>query len=151
MFSLNESTDQVVYSIVVVALIAAITLKLIRAFRHKDEKRWPLIFVGLYNILMLLLYLLGMMTQVSSEGFGFLPLLTLTLPWSRLIEWVFDYTGISNLRVWGSGFAGTLLINFVTYNVLAGPANSYILYFLLKRRRRKMTEDEAWEQARRSR
>ncbi|MFZ0731013.1 MAG: hypothetical protein WAM79_01690 [Candidatus Sulfotelmatobacter sp.] len=142
---------QAVYAIVVVAVIAVITVMLFRAFRRKDEKPWPEFFVGLYNIVLLLLYLFGMATQVSSEGFGFVPLLALTLPWSRLIEWLFDQTGVSGLGFWGSGLSGTFFINFITYNVLAGSANSFILYFLLKRRRRKVAEDEAWEQARRNR
>lgn len=143
--------DQVAYSIVVVVVITAITVMLFRAFRRKDEKPWPAFFVGLYNIVLLLLYLFGMLTQVSSEGFGFFPLLTLTLPWSRLIEWLFDQTGVSDLGFWGNGLGGTLFINFITYNVLAGPANSCILYFLLKRRQRKVAENEAWEQARHNR
>lgn len=149
MFNQSDSATLVVYSVVVTAVIAAITVMLYRGFRRKAEKPWPALFVGLYNILLLLLFLFGMMTQVTSEGFGFLPLLALTLPWSRLLEWLFDYMGISDLSLWGNGFAGTLLINFITYNVLAGPANSCIIYFLLKRRQRKVAEDEAWEQARR--
>jgi hypothetical protein len=138
MFSLSESTDQVVYSVVVVIAIAVITLKLIVAFRHKDEKPWPAICVGLYNVLLLLLYLLGMVTQASSEGFGFLPLLVLTLPWSGLAVWWFaSQSGLSDHNFAGSGFDPTLLINFVIFNVLAGPANSCLLYFLLKRRQRR--------------
>jgi uncharacterized membrane protein HdeD (DUF308 family) len=151
MSSSNEVAVQAAYSVVVVVLVAGIAVMLHRVFHRQDERRWPAFFVGLYNILLLLLYLLGMMTQANSEGFGFLPLLALTLPWSRLIEWTFDYTGIYDLCIWGSGFAGTLLINFTTYNVLAGPANSIILYYLLRRRQRKVAEDEAWEQTRRNR
>jgi len=149
MFDLSDSMVQVVYLVVVPMVIAVISAILFRWFRHNDERPWPALFVGLYNILLLLLFLLGMTTQRSLEGFGFLPLLALTLPWSRLLEWLFDYAGISNLG--GNGLAGTLLMNFVTYNVLAGPANSCILYFLLKRRQRKASEDEVWEQARRNR
>jgi hypothetical protein len=134
---------QAVYAIVVVAVIAVITVMLFRAFRRKDEKPWSEFFVGLYNIVLLLLYLFGMATQVSLEGFGFLPLLTLTLPWSRLIEWLFDQTGVSDLGIWGNGLGGTLFINFITYNVLAGSANSCILYFLLKRRQKKQAEQRA--------
>jgi hypothetical protein len=37
------------------------------------------------------------------------------------------------------------LLNFVVFDVLAGPVNSCVIYFLLKRRRKKVAEDEAWE------
>ena len=133
---------------IVVAVIAVISVALFRAFRREGEKPWPTFFVGIYNILLLLLYLLGMMSQVSSEGFGFLPLMALTLPWSGLAMWWFaSHSGLSDHNFSASSFDPTLLINFLIFNVLAGPANSYILYFLLKRRQKKVAEDEAWEQA----
>jgi hypothetical protein len=144
--------DQTAYSIVVVAVIGAITVKLFRAFRRKDEKPWPVFFVGLYNIVLLLLYQFGMMTQVGWEGFGFFPLLVLTLPWSGLTMWLLaNHTGLLDHNYAGSSYDPTLLANFIIFNVLSGPANSCILYFLLKRRQRKVAEDEAWEQARRNR
>jgi hypothetical protein len=152
MFGLNGTSDQVVYLVVVAIAISAITLKLTRAFRRKGEKPWPVFFVGLYNILLLILFLFGMMTDVDSEGFGFIPLLLLTLPWGGLAIWFLaNHTGLAHHNFAGIGFDPTLLINFIIFNVLAGPANSGILYFLLKRRQRKVAEDEAWEQARRNR
>ncbi len=152
MFDLNIGADQLVYSIIVVSAIAVITIKLIRAFRRKGAKPWPAFFVGLYNIVLMLLYLFGMMTDVSSDGFGFFPLLFLTLPWSGLAAWFLaNHTGLAHHNFAGSGFDPTLLINFIVFNVVAGPANSCILYFLLKRRQRKLAEDEAWGRARRNR
>ena len=144
MFNLSPSADQVVYSVIAIAAIAVIAVMLIRVFRRNVEKPWPVFFVGLYNILLLLLFLLGIVTQVSSEGFGFLPLLALTLPWSGLGMWLLiSFTGLSEHNFSGSGFDPTLLVNFIIFNVLAGPANSYILYSLLKRRQRKRAEEKA--------
>jgi len=151
MLSSSENAVQVWYVVLVSITIAVIVALLIRAFIRNSERPWPAIVAGLYNILLLILYLFGMRTQISWEGFGFLPLLALTLPWSRLIEWLFEYTGIYDLSFWGTGFVGTLLIYFITYYVLAGSVNSFIIYYLLKRRHRKVAEDEAWDQARRNR
>jgi hypothetical protein len=151
MFDSNGNDGQAVYAVIVVAMIAAIAFFLIRAFRRKGEKPWPLFFVGLYNIVLLLLYLFGMMTQVSWEGLGFFPLFALTSPWSWLIGWISDRTGTLDSSFLGSGLEGTFLGIFLACNVLAASANSCILYFLFKRRQRKLAEDEAWEQARRNR
>src|ERR1035438_1105866 len=94
MSDLSNSADEAIYLVVVTGIITFIAVMLIRAFRRTNEKPWPAIFVGLYNILLLLLFIFGMLTQISSEGFGFLPVLALTLPWSWLIGWVFNQTGV---------------------------------------------------------
>lgn len=144
--------DQTAYFVVVIAAISVITSWLIRGFRRKNERPWPSIIVGIYNIVLLFLFLFGMVTQVRSEGFGFVPLLVLTLPWGALAMWLLaSVVGLSSHNFAGSGYDPTLVINFVVFNLLAGPANSFILYFVLKRRQKKAAEDEAWEQARRNR
>jgi hypothetical protein len=156
MFNLSENADQVVYSVVVMASIAAIAIMLIRAFRRKNEKSWPAIFVGFYNILLLLLYLLGTMTLKTLEGLGFVPLVVFTLPWSLcmgILVPLIDYClgSGAKFRFPGNNLEATLLIQLAFFNILCGSANSYILYFLLKRRQRKATENGGWEQARRNR
>ena len=145
MFNLSENYDQVVYTVIVATIIFLIVFMLIRASRRKELKPWPAIFVGLYNILLLLLYLLGMTTQISWEGFGFLPLLALTLPWSWLLEWLISsFAGAGPLHSFsGSSFEATLFINFVICNAMAGSANSLMLYFLLKRRQTKRERAKA--------
>ena len=108
----------------------------------------PQFFVGIYNILLLLLYLLGMTTQIGWEGFGFTPLFALTSPWSWLFMWLASQTKVLDSNFLGSGLQGTFLSIFVAFNILAASANSCILYFFLRRRQRKLAEDAAWEQAR---
>lgn len=131
--------------------IAVIIFLLVRAFRRQSEKPWSAFFTGAYNILLLLLFLLGMFTQVDSEGFGFFPLMALTLPWSWLFDWSVTHSGLSDINFVGGGLADTFFFFFIILNVLAASANSCIIYFLLKRRQKKLAEDAAWEQARRNR
>jgi hypothetical protein len=92
-----------------------------------------------------------MLTQKSSEGFGFLPLIAVTLPWSLLIDFSITYLDVGDVNFFGGGLADTFFRIFIIHNVLAGSANSVPLYVLLKRRQKKHAEDEAWEQARRNR
>ena len=83
-----------------------------------------------------------MMTQASWEGFGFLPLWALTLPWSGIAVWWFSsHSGLANHNFAGSGINPTFLINFIVFNLLAGSANSGILYVLLKRWKGKRAEE----------
>lgn len=147
----SDSVDQVVYLVVVLVAMTVIGIKVIRTFRQSGKRSWPTLFVGIYNILLLLLFLVGMMTEASWEGFGFLPLWALTLPWSGIAVWFSSHSGLADHNFAGSGFNPTYLINFIFFNLLAGPANSCILYLFLKRRQRRVAEDEAWEQARRNR
>lgn len=151
MFDSNWDANQSAYLVISLGAIATITFLLVRAFRRKDEKRWPVFCVGTYNILLLFLYLFGMFTQVSWEGFGFFPLIAFTLPWSWLLDSLFTHLGIAEINFFGGGLADTFFDIFLIHNVLAASANSCILYFLLKRRQKKHSEDEAWEQARRGR
>lgn len=119
--------------------------------KWNGDKPWPAILVAIYNLVLLLLFLLGMMTQVDWEGFGFFPLLALTTPWSWLLLWIFNQTGIADSPFLGGGLQGTFLFYFVACNIFSGIGNSYIIYALLKRRRKKIASDEAWERARHNR
>jgi hypothetical protein len=148
MFDSNWAGGQAVYLVAVVGVIAAIVVYLTRAFRIQGRKPWPSFFVGIYNILLLLLFLFGMTTQRELEGFGFLPLMALTLPWSGLLDWVLTHSDIADKNLLGGGLADTFFCILIIHNVLAASANSFILYFFLKRRRKKQAEDDAWEQAR---
>jgi hypothetical protein len=123
---------------------------MIRAFRSQDKRPWPTLLVGAYDILLLLSVLFGIATQVRSEGFGFVPLLVLTMPWSWLAGWVVKSTGAWDSVFLAGNLAGRLLIDMTIF-VLPGAANSCILYFLIKRLQKQAAEDEAWEQARRNR
>jgi len=107
-------------------------------------------FAGIYNILLLLLFLLGMLTQVGWEGFGFFPLVTLTTPWSWILDWLLTHIASQDVNFFGGGLPETFFFIFIIHNVLAASANSCILYFLVKRHQKKAAEDEAWEQARRN-
>jgi hypothetical protein len=151
MFDSNWDVGQALYTVIVVVSIASITSLLVRAFLRNDHKPWPAICVGIYNIALLVLYLFGMMTQVSSEGFGFLPLFALATPWSWLLVWFFVQIEVHYSSFLGTGLEGTSLSIFIACNILAASANSTILYLLLKRREKKRDEDEAWERARRQR
>jgi hypothetical protein len=150
MFHSNQDAGQTVYFVIVVPAIAAIIVYLVRAIPHKGQKPWPAFFVGIYSILMLLLFLFGMMTQVDSEGFGFLPLMVLTTPWSWIAGWLLKSTNAFSTGLLGGNLMGPIFFNLVTFLVPA-LANSCILYSLLKRREEKLVEDGAWEQARRNR
>ena len=151
MFDQHWDAGQAAYIVLVVAAIAAIAVFLVRTFRRKSNKPWALFFVGIYNILLLLFYLFGMLTQVGWEGFGFLPLMALTLPWSLFLDWLFSHLAVLAMNLFGGGLADTFFSIFVIHNVLASSANSCILYFLIKRHQKRAAEDEAWEQARRNR
>lgn len=148
MFDSNWNDGEAVYLVIVAGAITLISIYLIRAFRRKDEKQWPALFVGIYNILLLLLFIFGMMTQESSEGFGFLPLVALTLPWSWLLGWSLTRLGLADISLFGGGLADTFFGILMIHNVLAASANSVLLYFILKRRQKKRAEDEAWERTR---
>jgi hypothetical protein len=112
---------------------------------EKNPKHWPAVWVGAYNFTLLLLFIFGAVTQVSWEGFGFLPLLALTLPLSCLFMWLIERVGVSGLGHWGSGLTGTLLLTFSICNEFSGLTNSSILYVLLRGRQRKTGESEAWK------
>jgi hypothetical protein len=117
--------------------------------KKNGEKPWPAIWVGIYMSTLLILFLFGMVTQFSSEGFGFFPLIALTTPWSWLLIWGFAHTGTADSSILGSGLQGTFLFYLFACNILSGTANSCILYTVLKRREKKIADDEAWERARR--
>jgi hypothetical protein len=151
MFDSYWDAGQPVFLAVVLVAVAAIAFLLFRAFRRKNVRPWPAFFVGIYNIVLLLLFLFGMLTQVTWEGFSFFPLMALTAPWSWLLIWLSVRAGLLDTGIVGTGLAGSFLWIFISCNILAASANSGILYFLLKRRQRKLAEDEAWEQARRNR
>lgn len=143
MFDLSDKSVQTVCLGIVTVGVVAIAGLLVRVFRRSTERPWPAIYVGLYNIVLLLLYLLGAMTQIHFEGWGFLPLIGLTLPWSLcmgvLAPMIDHVLGIgANFRFPGSSFEATLFIHFVFFNVLCGSVNSCILYALLRRRWRAM-------------
>ena len=119
--------------------------------RTQNRKRGtmrPALWVAAYNAVLLLLFIFGAITQVSWEGFGFIPLFALTLPWSWLLTWLLSHTQIDNLAAWGSGLSATLLINFVLFNLASAAVNSYLFYILLKWVRKRADEIEQWEQAR---
>jgi hypothetical protein len=143
MFDLSDKSVQTVCLGIVTVGVVAIAGLLVRVFRRSTERSWPAIYVGLYNIVLLLLYLLGAMTQIRFEGWGFLPLIGLTLPWSLcmgILAPMIDHVlriGAS-FRFPGSSFEATLFIHFVFFNVLCGSVNSCILYALLRRRWRAM-------------
>ena len=124
---------------------------MIFSLKGTGKKPWPQISVTIYVFTLLLLFLLGVVTQVDWEGFGFFPLLALTTPWSWLLLWVFERTGMADSPFWGSGIHGTFLFYFVSCNVFSGAINGYILYALVKRHQKKVADDETWEQARRNR
>jgi hypothetical protein len=93
--------------------------------------RSPRFWVKIYVAALLSLFLLGAAENiVDSEGMGFLPLIVLTTPWSWLLmpTW--------NLPMWGSGLLARELMVFLTC-AFSGTANSYILFFLLRRREQK--------------
>ena len=118
---------------------------------QERKKSWPAILIGIYNALLLLLFLVGAMTQVASEGYGFLPLFGLTSPWSWIIVWFCSKVDFLDSNFLEAGLGGTFVAIFLACNVLSGSANSCIFYFLLKHRQKKMADDQAWEQARRNR
>jgi len=150
MFDSNWSDDVVALLVIGIAAIAGISVYLVRVFRNRDKKPWPLFWVGIYGLLLLLFYLFAVTTQVNSEGFGSFPLHVLTTPWSWLAVWLLNATGALDARVLGSGVGQAILFNLIIF-AAPGVANSCILYLLLKRHERKAAEDEAWEQARRNR
>jgi hypothetical protein len=156
MFDSNWGMSQAAYLVIVVAAIAAIVVYLRRAFRRPGERPWPVFFVGLYNILLLIAYLFGLLTQVSSEELGFIPLWVLTMPWSGLVVWLVMGTDVLDSAFLSNSVPEVILGNIaflcnIVAFVLPAVANSCILYFLLKRHQKKAAEDEAWEQARRNR
>ena len=139
MFDLSDSAEQMLFAAVVSvgALLAAAWL--IRVPLHKKPKPWAVIFVGIYNILLLLLYAFGDLTQVTSEGFGFLPLMGLTLPLSLGSGLAGRYMDAMP----ADPFAVTLLFPFLYLNVLCGAANSWALYLLVRRWQRSREEGNA--------
>jgi hypothetical protein len=151
MFDSYWGADQAFFVTFVLAALAVIAFLLIRAFRRKGARPWPAFFVAIYNIVLLLLFLFGVLTQVSWEGFGFFPLMVLTTPWSWPLIWLSNHSGLLDAGFFGTGLEGTFLWYFVCCDILAASANSAILYLLLKRRQKRLAEDEAWEQARRNR
>jgi hypothetical protein len=76
--------------------------------------------------------------------------MVLATPWSWLGGWILKSSEAFDSGFWASGPAEPILFNLLVF-VLPGTANSCILYFLLKRHKKKHAEDEAWEQARRNR
>ena len=97
----------------------------------------PTAWARSYLLLLLALFLLGTLEHlVDSEGMGFLPLLLLTTPWSWLLIPTWD------LSIWGNGPLGADLAVFVTCNLLAGSANSYLLYLLIRWRKSKTAEQQ---------
>ena len=82
MFNLSVKSDEAVYSAIVAISLSLIVLKMIRASRCREGPPLPAFYVALYNVFLLLLFVLGMMTQISLEGWGFVPLIALTLPFS---------------------------------------------------------------------
>ena len=148
MFDSFWDAGQAVFVVVDLEAIAAIAFLLTRAFHRKGVKPWPTFFVGIYNVVLLLLFLFGILTWESTEGFSIIPLMALTTPWSWLLIWLSDRTGFLDTGIVGTGLAGTFLWIFVSCNIVAASANSAVLYFLLRRRQKKLAEDEAWEQSR---
>ncbi|MGC1461250.1 MAG: hypothetical protein WA802_03560 [Terracidiphilus sp.] len=151
MFDAKWDAGQAIYIAIVLVAVATIAYLLFRAFRRKRQMPWPAFYVGLYNILLLLLYLFGMITEVGSEGFGFFPLFALATPWSWLILWLSTQIEVHDHNFLGTGLVGTFLTIFIACNIVAASVNSSILYLMLKHRQRKQAEDEEWEQARRNR
>jgi len=150
MFDTNWSEGVIAQLAIGIAAIAGMIVYLVRVFRNRGRKPWPVFFVGVYDILLLFFYLFAVTTQVSWEGFGSFPLLVLTTPWSWLVIWLLNSTGVLDSKALGSGIAETILFNLMAF-VLPGVTNSWIFYLLLKRHERKAAEDVAWEQARRNR
>jgi hypothetical protein len=151
MFDSCLNVDQAAFIVVALVAIAAISLLLRQAFDRSGAKPWPAFFVGMYNIVLLILFLFGIFTQERSEGFGFVPLFAFTTPWSWLIVWFSISSGLVDNVLTGTGLPGTFLWTFINCNILAASANSASLYLVLRRRQRKSAEDEAWERARRNR
>jgi hypothetical protein len=152
MFDSNWGAGKVMCATGILAAIAGIVIYLVRAFRRRTEKPWPAFFVGIYSILLLLSYLFGVMTQVESEGFGFFPLLVLTTPWSWLVLWLLNSSGVLDAHFLdSSSYVVEMFLFAIGVYALPGAANSWILYLLLKRHQKKADEDAAWEQARRNR
>jgi hypothetical protein len=129
MSDLSDGAVQVLFASVVSVGPLLVAACLTRVSFHKEHKPWPAIVVGIYNILLLLLYVFGDLTQVTSEGFGFLPLMALTLPLSfctgSVGRWVNSFLG--------APFTVTLVFPFVFLNVLCGATNSCVLILLLRR------------------
>ena len=113
-----------------------------------STRRRLAIWIGAYNLILFLAFVFGALTQVSSEGFGFLPLFAFTLPWSWPVMFIFGHASIWNLRIWGTGLSGTLVIHFVALNLLCGTANSWVLYQVLRWREKRRAEIRDWEDAR---
>jgi hypothetical protein len=97
------------------------------------------------------MFAFGMFTQESSEGFGFLPLVGLTLPLSWFHGWSLSPFGSVHTDLFGGGLADTFFEDFIIHNVVAVSANSLPLYIILKLWQRRGAEDEAREQARKNR
>jgi hypothetical protein len=119
MFDSNWDAGQAIYTIIAVAAIATIGSLIARAYRCNRKKPWPAICVGTYIILLLVLFLFGVMTQVSSEGFGFLPLLALATPWSWILVWLFIQIEVHHSNFLGTGLEGTFLGIFIACNIVA--------------------------------
>lgn len=148
MFDKYWDSGQVVCLAVVSALLVAVAIFLFRSIRRKGKRPWPVISVAVYEILLLLAFLFGTLTQVSSEGFGYLPLLAITTPWSWLSLWLLSSISSIDRIFSGIGLSETFLINFFLFVGLCGSVNSCLLFLLLRQRQRKQEEDDAWESAR---
>jgi hypothetical protein len=139
MFESSDRAEQALCAAVVLAGILFIAAWLIRVPLRKKNKPWSVIFVGTYNVLLLLLYVFGDLTQVTFEGFGFLPLMALTLPLSFFSGVVGRWVDF----IPGDPFTVTLLFPFVFLNVLCGATNSCVLFLLLRRWQRKRHRENA--------
>ncbi len=125
----SDQSEQLLISASALICILLIASWLIRTCFRAKRKPWPLIAVGLYNILLLLLYILGVLIQITAEGFGFLPLMAFTLPMSLasgILGRLMDF-------VHGDAFVMTLLFPFLLLNVFCGAANSFGLYIVVRR------------------
>ena len=129
MLDLSDGAEQMLFAAVASMSALLVAAWLIRVSLQKKHKPWPVVVVGAYNVLLLLLYVFGDLTQITSEGFGFLPLMALTLPLSfcaGVLGRCMDFIPVSP-------FTMTLLFPFVFLNVLCGASNSCVLYLLLRR------------------
>jgi hypothetical protein len=102
MFDTNWSEGVIAQLAIGIAAIAGMTVYLVRVFRNRGRKPWPVFFVGVYDILLLFFYLFAVTTQVSWEGFGSFPLLVLTTPWSWLVIWLLNSTGVLDSKALGN-------------------------------------------------
>lgn len=110
--------------------LAVTTLALVLIHRkiRFGEKRGLWVVLACYCLALLAAFLFGVIAD-DGLGWGFLPLLTITAPWSFLVAPPLSAV----LNGWGLSRIGPLLMNFLLVVVICGGLNMLLLYFFITR------------------